>query len=188
MRILFIILPILSCLLTAKNIHYSGDGIGIEEIIVSNKLKWGIDSFNKRNEHYFDLKINNCFKELIKNIALEPITYHLMQKEYYICIIEEIKFKDEKSLDDAYTILYQEAEKVRKGPRNKFGDVCFELREAQFFYAVKKGNCLYLISDANYYNYRYKGGDDSVDAIIQRDQSDKNEIVYDDIARFIQQY
>lgn len=188
MRVIIIILWLFTYLLTSKGINNSNNSVDIEKIITDNKLKWSIDNLKKEKQHYFDLKIDHCFKGLIKNTAEEPTTFHLMQKELYKCIIEEIKFKDDKSVNEVYTVLYNEAEKVRKGARNEFGNICFELREAQFFYAIKKDKTIYLISDANHYNYQYKGGSDSVDAIIQRDQIEKNEIIYDDIARFIQEY
>jgi hypothetical protein len=160
----------------------------LERIIIQNKSGWGIDRYKKEYLHYFDLKIDHCFKGLIAGTSGKPITFLLYDDDSCKVIIEEITFKNNASLKTAYEMLSKEADNVRKGSRDTFGDVCYELREAQFFYALQKGKSLYLISDGNSYNYRYKGGNDSVDAITKEDQNDKNELVYDDVARLIEIY
>lgn len=104
----------------------------IEDIIQDNKLLWGIDNYVIEDQHYFDLKINHCFKDVVKETVGSPITYFLYKEGMCKCIIEEIKFKDSESLNLAYSALNEEANAVRTGPRSKFGQVCFELREAQF--------------------------------------------------------
>jgi hypothetical protein len=166
----------------------NGCDVDLFKIIGTNKSKWGVEDVIVEKQHYFDLKINNCFKGLIKDTLGKPQTFLLKKNKLYVCVIEEIKFKNNKLCDSIYYVLNREAENVRTRPRNKFKDVCFELREAQFYYVVKKDNAIYLFSDGDSYNYKYNTGNDSNDAIISRDQKAKNEIIFDDIYRFVKKY
>ena len=187
MKILIIIFSALSFLCCHKKESLSNT-IDVKELLTKNKSLWQVDKVEEKQQHYFNSKIDHCFKALIKNIKGKPAAYFLYKKGLCVCIIEEIKFKDRKSLGAVYNTLATEAGLVRKGPRNKFGEICFEPREDQFFYTISKGDALYLLSDGNSYNYRYEGGNDSVDEIIKRDQKDKNELIFDDIYEFIKNH
>ena len=187
MKAIIIIFSVLNFLCCNKNESLCND-IDVKKIIIKNKSLWQVDKIVEEQQHYFGSKINHCFKGLIKDIKGKPTTYFLYKNGLCICIIEEIKFKDRKSLELVNSTLANEADMVRKGPRNKFGEICFELRESQFFYTISKGDAIYLLSDGNSYNYKYDGGSDSVDEIIKRDQKDKNELIFDDIYRFVKDY
>lgn len=182
MKVLVFCIYIVVAALVVKETHRKLD---LDRIIQRHKNQLGITKFTKDKAHYFDLKVNHCFKNLLPEKQFRTTTYYLYKQDLVYCIIEKIELKSKSQADSAYSVLRSEAEGVRKGARRDFGDVCFELREAQFYFASKQESCIYLFSDGGY-NYHYKGAGDSCDAIINRDQASKNELIFDDIFRAVE--
>lgn len=187
MKLAFLTFFIITALSCANN-NFAHKKIDVIKTINDNKSLLKIDSCTSKKQHYFDSKISFCFRGLINKMQTEPQTYFCYRDGLCVCIIEEIILGESFSSDSIYKTLYSEAENVRKGPKYKFGEICLELRQEQFFYVLKKENSIYLFSDGNSYNYPYQGKYDSNDAIIRRDQEDKNNIVFDDIYRLLEIY
>lgn len=144
-----------------------------------------LDSCAKKKQHYFESKIEHCFSSVNMKISNDPSTYFAYKNGLCVGIIEEIEFANDTEADENFQILRREEEHVRKLERTFFGDICFEVRSEQFYYAVRQGNVVFLLSDGDSYNYKYKRPLNSIDRIIEEDQTTGNEIIFDDIYSMI---
>lgn len=148
---------------------------------VFSKLK--IDSIVELNIDCFYPKLFGCniIHQKYDKFVKKTKAYKLFvkDKEEYGVFIQEYTFNS-NIIKEISPRVIEYANYRRKLKRINFGEVCMEPYEFQFYYAIDIGNRLYLISDINY-NYKYKGGEDSVDGIINRNK----EILLDDVYQIL---
>lgn len=114
------------------------------KLLKSSKMDAKIKTLGFKDADYFKGNINKCKSSFYKGF-LKTRFYQLKNKKNNIIVAEYI-FKDSTSSNNAFKIISDYANLIRTLKRINYSERCIDLWEDQIYYAISKGEHIYLMA------------------------------------------